>query len=101
MKPTAAISGPLLVWLGFILVATSHGQTVQNPEGDLAGTNYGDMILLTGRTEGASEDVIYRSLWISGPWEVLHTIVSPPKGSMIDVTPDAMTMSLAIKSTPK
>jgi hypothetical protein len=95
VKHLPVIFATLLIYLGLILVAASYGQTGQNPGRDLAATNYGNMIMLHwAQTDGASEYVVYRSLSISGPWEVLYTIVSPPKGAMTDVTPDAMTMIL-------
>ena len=103
MKHIRTIFAALIVWLGLISGESSYGQTADNPDGDLGGTNYGNMIHITwGPTAGASEYVIYRSQSISGPWAVLYTMAGETtKGKMIDVTPDAMTIDLCYQIDAK
>jgi hypothetical protein len=60
------------------------------------------MIHITwGPTAGASEYVIYHSQSISGPWEVLYTMVGENKKDMTDVTPDAMTRGVCYQIDAK
>ena len=76
MKYTGRTFAVLIIWFGLMIGGSCYGQTVQNPQRDLAGTNYGNQIFISwGPIDGASEYVIYRSRSISGPWQVLYILI--------------------------
>jgi hypothetical protein len=105
MKKFLALTINLVLFLAFHLcfigVKVSEAQVAMNPPGDLLGENMGDNIAFNwGYQDGTTKYIIYRSLSINGPWEVLDEIddvAARTGGAKVDFTPDARLKDLCYK----
>ncbi len=88
----------LTIQLSFIAVVRGG---VINPQGDLWGANKGDQIVFNWvYQDGTTKYIIYRSLSVNGPWDVLDEIddvAARTSGSKEDETPDARLKDLCYK----
>jgi hypothetical protein len=95
---TISLTWLLSIQLSFIALVRGG---VINPQGDLWGENEGDQIVFNWvYQDGTTKYIIYRSLSVNGPWEVLDEIddvAARTSGSKEDVTPDARLKDLCYK----